>query len=294
MAHGTRFVPIERASWLGAAALCLMIGLSWGCRVPLQDVTAGHIGCRPDEIVISDNRLRTGVRTWTATCAGRQYVCSAVATGKDDGQIDCSPMGGGGASYAQPVLPGGRVERAFDQARGLHVLFGIFALHPNLELRLVGVPQADMGTIAVQLVGAFNPSWLGTCPGLEVAVNAVPFRSDKMTVSYAGTGYNLESRFGLATFTPLAQQFSSFGVGACGYGGTLNDTQMSELQKFLAIYSQLAAEVQSGQLPAPSTAAQTAGGETPAAAPPIAAPASPAAASPSQSAPAAQTPGAGI
>jgi hypothetical protein len=56
----------------------------------LRSVSAGHVGCLPDEIVISDEEtdLLAGT-TWIATCKGRRFVCSSYRTGEKSGEVQC-------------------------------------------------------------------------------------------------------------------------------------------------------------------------------------------------------------
>lgn len=46
-----------------------------------RDLTAGQIGCSPDEIGIENETARfSGTHTWTAICKGEQYICSYHST----------------------------------------------------------------------------------------------------------------------------------------------------------------------------------------------------------------------
>lgn len=62
---------------------CLVVGL-FGCRPSRESVTAGQVGCNPDEIQISDENSSMGwgqsAETWTAECNGRTFVCSQLDT----------------------------------------------------------------------------------------------------------------------------------------------------------------------------------------------------------------------
>jgi len=53
----------------------------------LQDISSGHIGCPPEAIGIPA-RSPTA-ETWTATCEGRTFYCSAY--GGDSSVISCAP-----------------------------------------------------------------------------------------------------------------------------------------------------------------------------------------------------------
>ena len=65
-----------------------------GCAITtdhLKTVSAGHTGCTPDQITIS-NRTHVGVvgtdETWNATCNGKVYMCSGTDA---TGQYSCTP-----------------------------------------------------------------------------------------------------------------------------------------------------------------------------------------------------------
>lgn len=67
---------LHGASWVRLGVLGL---LACGCSNPLPAATAGQIGCPAGEIVISDDALDSGTRTWTADCEGTRFYCSAAA-----------------------------------------------------------------------------------------------------------------------------------------------------------------------------------------------------------------------
>ena len=61
----------------------VLIGLG-ACRPSRESITAGQIGCNPDEIQISDEDSSMGFsqssETWTAQCGGRTFICSQLNT----------------------------------------------------------------------------------------------------------------------------------------------------------------------------------------------------------------------
>lgn len=60
-----------------------------GC-ASLSAVTSGQIGCAESDIAITDDEMGWGTRTWTATCHGRTYFCSAHGGGKNStSQVSC-------------------------------------------------------------------------------------------------------------------------------------------------------------------------------------------------------------
>lgn len=76
-----------------------MIGQKWialliaaplfGCAGSLASVSAGHIGCAPSQIEISDEEMGFNTTSWTATCGERVYSCSG-----SQNQVACTPLGG--------------------------------------------------------------------------------------------------------------------------------------------------------------------------------------------------------
>ena len=59
----------------------------------LKTVSAGHTGCTPENITISNRRttMMGNNETWNATCNGKVYLCSGVATGKSSADFSCAP-----------------------------------------------------------------------------------------------------------------------------------------------------------------------------------------------------------
>jgi hypothetical protein len=60
----------------------------------LKTISAGHTGCTPDQLTIS-NLQHVGTfgsgETWNATCNGKVYLCSGVS-GKSSGDYSCAPV----------------------------------------------------------------------------------------------------------------------------------------------------------------------------------------------------------
>jgi len=60
------------------------------CQPNLAAVSAGHVGCAPANIEISDyDAVGMNAASWTATCGGREFACSGAGT-----SLSCSPIGG--------------------------------------------------------------------------------------------------------------------------------------------------------------------------------------------------------
>ncbi|HEX2879512.1 MAG TPA: hypothetical protein VHO25_08235, partial [Polyangiaceae bacterium] len=73
-----------------------------GC-VSLQAASSGQIGCSEDEITITDDDVGWSSRTWTATCRGKRFFCTAVSTGKDSSQVNCKEEAGSVARADAPA-----------------------------------------------------------------------------------------------------------------------------------------------------------------------------------------------
>ena len=71
--------------------LAAMLGAS-GCVSidTLKTASAGHTGCAPEQMSISNVRGATGGLLWNATCNGKTYLCSDVGTGKSSSEISCA------------------------------------------------------------------------------------------------------------------------------------------------------------------------------------------------------------
>lgn len=59
----------------------------------LKLVSAGHTGCMPDENVLSNVVAHPdGSGTWNATCKGKTYLCTAVASIGNSESFSCAPV----------------------------------------------------------------------------------------------------------------------------------------------------------------------------------------------------------
>ena len=55
----------------------------------LKLISGGHTGCTPDHLTISNVQGLGSM--WNATCNGKTYLCSGVATGKSSAEFSCAP-----------------------------------------------------------------------------------------------------------------------------------------------------------------------------------------------------------
>lgn len=270
--------------WLSIAAF----GVS-GCGPSLQAKSAGLIGCKAADVQISDEDGGWGSQEWTATCHGRRYACSSFAAGEDAVQSACSPMSGGyAAGSSAPSSAGsssapaasspssaiqlsditGTAERSFDEDRKLHVVKGTFGFGAGIDFKLIGVPQVALGPIGVTLSGkSWKPS-VNECNALEVVVNGQPHApSDLKATRRPDGGFVLDGRVDFQAFKGIGQTYSTFGLRACKETFELSNRQMPQLKKFLVMYSEIATQVQKGELPAAGSESATQAPAPPAAAP---------------------------
>ena len=77
-------VAVTLATLLGAAA-CVSLSDQ------LKTISAGHTGCAPEQLTISNIRTAPGGTLWNATCNGKIYLCSAAPTGKSSDEYSCAP-----------------------------------------------------------------------------------------------------------------------------------------------------------------------------------------------------------
>lgn len=70
--------------------IALLVALPlFGCAGSLASVSAGHVGCAPSQIEISDEEIGFNSTSWTATCGERVYTCSGAQN-----QVACTLLGG--------------------------------------------------------------------------------------------------------------------------------------------------------------------------------------------------------
>jgi hypothetical protein len=80
--------------------IALILSTLVGCGGSLASVSAGHIGCAPSQIEISDEDYGFNTASWTATCGDRVYTCSGVRN-----QVACTPWGGERSTRAAAASP---------------------------------------------------------------------------------------------------------------------------------------------------------------------------------------------
>ena len=66
-----------------------------------QHASAGFVGCRAADITISEHGEDNYVRSWIASCHGRDYVCSQVW----DASGSCTPLSEGQSTTSPPSPP---------------------------------------------------------------------------------------------------------------------------------------------------------------------------------------------
>lgn len=79
-----------------------------GCAAQLQSISSGQVGCPPDEIQISEDKIGFNTRNWQAACRGRTYQCSTVS-GQNSTQASCTEMKGVPSEAASAAAPAASV-----------------------------------------------------------------------------------------------------------------------------------------------------------------------------------------
>ena len=64
-----------------------------GCAANLPRISSGLIGCPEKEITViaDDSSSFSSSRTWTATCRGRRFFCSATKVSERSATLACTP-----------------------------------------------------------------------------------------------------------------------------------------------------------------------------------------------------------
>ena len=81
---------------IGRSAVVAVLVATTACQTMITDqlkaVSAGHTGCTPDQLTISNHQYNMYGETWNATCNGKVYLCSGVASGKSSEDFSCAPV----------------------------------------------------------------------------------------------------------------------------------------------------------------------------------------------------------
>jgi len=88
--------------------LFVLLSFTMGC-TSLAQVSAAHVGCPAERIVVTEERTSWSAKNWVATCDGRRYQCAAVSTGDNSSQVNCTEETSGGetlpAAAARACVP---------------------------------------------------------------------------------------------------------------------------------------------------------------------------------------------
>jgi hypothetical protein len=76
--------------------------LGFAC-ASLKAASSGQIGCAEEDIVISNDEMGWGSRTWIAECHQKRFFCSAVQTGENQSQVNCKEQSSKTAAEAAPA-----------------------------------------------------------------------------------------------------------------------------------------------------------------------------------------------
>jgi hypothetical protein len=190
----------------------------------------------------------------TFEASGCDEVATYTCAGKDVCVREEAPASPGSAhAGSAPAQPRSRVERKYDAERKLQTVRGVFSTAANTSIIFVGEPATAPGEVLIQM-NIPRSIVHQTCQAVEVLVNDVPAAGERFESKYEGGFHQSRARHDFQTFKPLAQQYSTLAVRACGYQITMDEASMDDVKKFFVIYSQLAAEVAPEAQPASDTA----------------------------------------
>lgn len=120
-------------TWARMRGLLVLTVALCGCTT-LADVSAGQVGCSPDEIAVTNEHATFSARTWTATCNGREYHCSSHGGGENSTpQVSCAPAQGmttPGGTQPAPAEPGPRGCQFDTQCKGDRICEAVQCVSP--------------------------------------------------------------------------------------------------------------------------------------------------------------------
>ena len=70
--------------------LIALIAVSLTACMTTEQLTAGKIGCAPQDITISDKKGTIFSKSWVATCKNKRFICSSYNNGNNTSQTDCT------------------------------------------------------------------------------------------------------------------------------------------------------------------------------------------------------------
>lgn len=235
-------------------AATLLLAAGSGCG-GITRATAGLVGCPADKIQISDQRGGT----WTATCRGVRYFCAMTETGGYSSQLSCTPEQGStvaSSGYAPVAAPAGApatsrhvITRGYDEAHDAHLVKASIRLPNRATLHLGGAPAMNPGVIQMQL--ETPPIGTEPCGEFEIAVNGVRHAVTTLEEERKGFSYQwkMKGALDLEWFRPLAGTGAQVTLRSCKLNVPFDAAQMQQLQKFLVIYGEIAAEAQQADAP---------------------------------------------
>ncbi len=174
------------------------------------------------------------------------YVC---AEGR--GEVVCSRDSQIESTSAPRVEPTGNVSRRYDETRQLHVVSGKFSgFDRHVVIEMTGAPQAVLDRIHVRGSMPGIPSNATACETYAIRVNDQPFAGIEVraNVDRGVWKSDVKAQFLFGNFRPLGRRHSTFAIDFCGAKLVFSEAQIDELRKFLEIFSQVAQDVQAGQL----------------------------------------------
>ena len=210
---------MRKTSWF------FLFALASGC-TSIESVTAAYIGCRPDQIQISER----GLGTWVATCRGRRFRCAdsgeSMSCAPEDGERPVAAVAPAPRATRSPAQPLRRTEQS-DEAgtfallsSRLHVSdydFTFFAaparererlwLHVR-GLALVVAPACELGLFVDGAVVPLDPAsyrLIGSSAEYRIPVSMETLRQMAGASRVSGRVCNREWRLTASDRTALSE-----------------------------------------------------------------------------------------
>lgn len=179
------------------------------------------------------------------------YVCvggTCVQEYKDDygGQTHGFAAPSRRATAAPTPHHPGEVSRSFDEETNEDRIRGTFVVEHGIRITLVSIPARELETVYVRID---TPRHLvdALCTSFDLLVNKRPITSGRVDFTDHKGRMVAGDRFQFQDFKPLASRYPEFAVRLCGKELSFSAGQITSLQKFLIIHSELAEAIQAGQ-----------------------------------------------
>lgn len=228
---------------LRSCLLVVALGMV-GCGPNLRAASSGQIGCREDEIEISDEESGWASRTWTATCHDRVFYCSAHATGEKTGQYSCTPAIDGGERYRRERAPDKPAAAPPDPPEGPVTVSRTLEFYGGGKVAVKGMPSEAGGRLELEAELVREPvtvsSWSECKEGLLAADGAAyPLQDVSVRPAAGGEPTTLRGTASVGALIRVVKAKEKAALVACGQKNWLDEparrTLLGLLQEFKAV-----------------------------------------------------------